>query len=206
MKCIWEGDLRVTWDAIQLRRIIDNLEYWILRHFRPWVSNCLARWELVHDMVETEEDGSRPASDDEDESRENSQLTDSDGSVTASNIASEDNSEGDEESEESTEGESTSGYRTPPPPPPPDDGFVSSRTRTRMVNRIVTPVPTITLSGRADKRNKINALGDSPSLRKSFHSAEMPYRSRHLPNDAEMSPSLRAGNLRAKHNRSHSSA
>ena len=114
----------------------------------------------MHDMVETEEDETRPASNDEDESRKNSDLNDSDGSVTASNIDySEDNSEGDEESEESTEGESTSGCRTPPPPPPPDDGFVSSRTRNRMVNRIVTPIPTITLSGRADKRNKIKRLG-----------------------------------------------
>jgi hypothetical protein len=204
MKCIWEGDLRVTWDVIQLRRIIDNLEYWILRHFRPWVSNCLARWELVHDVYESEDDKSRPAGDDEDGSRGKSHLIDSDDSVTVSNIDSEDNSEGDEESEESTEEESTSGYRTPPPPT--EDGAVSSRTRSRMANRIITPIPTITFSGRADKRNKINDLGDSPSLRKSFHSAEMPYRSRDLLHHAETSPSLRAGKLKSKHNRSQSSA
>ena len=44
MKCIWKGDLRNTWDAVQLCRIVENLHYWIVRHFRPWVSSCLDSW------------------------------------------------------------------------------------------------------------------------------------------------------------------
>ena len=44
MQCIWKGDLRNTWDAVQLCRIVENLHYWIVRHFRPWVSSCLDSW------------------------------------------------------------------------------------------------------------------------------------------------------------------
>ena len=46
MKCIWKGDLRDVWDTVRLCRIIENLQYWTVRHFRPWVSSCLDRWRL----------------------------------------------------------------------------------------------------------------------------------------------------------------
>lgn len=45
MQCIWEGDLRRNWDTVLLCRIIENVHYWTVRHFRPWVSDCLGRWD-----------------------------------------------------------------------------------------------------------------------------------------------------------------
>jgi len=44
MQCIWEGDIRRVWDTMQLCCIVENLHFWILRHFRPWVSSCLDGW------------------------------------------------------------------------------------------------------------------------------------------------------------------
>ncbi|MCJ1433541.1 hypothetical protein MMC27_002904 [Xylographa pallens] len=44
MQCIWEGDIRRNLDTVQLCCIIENLQFWILKHFRPWVSSCLDRW------------------------------------------------------------------------------------------------------------------------------------------------------------------
>jgi hypothetical protein len=46
MKCIWEGSLLEVWDNVQLCRIIENLHYWIVRHFRPWISSCIDRWRV----------------------------------------------------------------------------------------------------------------------------------------------------------------
>jgi hypothetical protein len=47
MKCIWEGDLLSVWDNVQLCRIIENLHYWIVRHFRPWISSCIDTWRVL---------------------------------------------------------------------------------------------------------------------------------------------------------------
>ena len=44
MQCIWEGDIRRNLDTVQLCCIIENLQFWIVKHFRPWVSSCLDRW------------------------------------------------------------------------------------------------------------------------------------------------------------------
>ncbi|CZR54222.1 uncharacterized protein PAC_04105 [Phialocephala subalpina] len=44
MHCIWEGDLRKIWDTVRLCRIIENLHYWTVTHYRVWVSSCLSRW------------------------------------------------------------------------------------------------------------------------------------------------------------------
>ncbi|MCJ1379285.1 hypothetical protein MMC17_002386 [Xylographa soralifera] len=44
MQCIWEGSIRRNLDTVQLCCIIENLQFWILKHFRPWVSSCLDRW------------------------------------------------------------------------------------------------------------------------------------------------------------------
>ena len=55
MNCIWKGDLRNVWDTVQLCRIIENLEHWTIRHFRPWVSSCLDIWRLEI-KVEHEQD------------------------------------------------------------------------------------------------------------------------------------------------------
>jgi hypothetical protein len=50
MKCIWKGDLQEVWDNVQLCRIIENLQYWIVRHFRPWISSCIDRWRVEAEL------------------------------------------------------------------------------------------------------------------------------------------------------------
>src|SRR6266852_1253304 len=45
MRCIWKGDLRRAWDTVLLCRVVENLHHWTIRHFRPWVSDCLGRWD-----------------------------------------------------------------------------------------------------------------------------------------------------------------
>ena len=47
MQCIWEGDIRCDLDTVQLCCIIENLHFWILKHFRPGVSSCLDRWNYL---------------------------------------------------------------------------------------------------------------------------------------------------------------
>ena len=44
MSCIWNGNLRNMLHAIELRRIVDQLMFWALRIFKPWVTNCLDQW------------------------------------------------------------------------------------------------------------------------------------------------------------------
>ncbi|RDL35896.1 uncharacterized protein BP5553_06508 [Venustampulla echinocandica] len=64
MQCIWKGDLRVIWDTVQLCRIIENLHYWIVRHYRPWVSSCLDRWRWVVKTHDEKNDASMGELDD----------------------------------------------------------------------------------------------------------------------------------------------
>ncbi|KAH8650544.1 hypothetical protein BGZ60DRAFT_534203 [Tricladium varicosporioides] len=45
MCCIFKGDLLSVWDTVRLCRIIENVHYWTVSHFRPWVSSCISRWK-----------------------------------------------------------------------------------------------------------------------------------------------------------------
>ena len=42
--------------ALQLRRIVDQLMYWALRVFKPWVTECLEHWDEEKKEDETEEE------------------------------------------------------------------------------------------------------------------------------------------------------
>lgn len=44
MSCIWDGNLRNMLHAIELRRIVDQLMFWAMRIFKPWVTDCLDQW------------------------------------------------------------------------------------------------------------------------------------------------------------------
>ena len=44
MRCIWRGNIKRLWDAVQLCCIIDHLEHWFIQVYRPWVSGCLDQW------------------------------------------------------------------------------------------------------------------------------------------------------------------
>lgn len=44
MSCIWSGNVEHILHAVQLRRIIDQLTFWALRIFKPWVTECLKHW------------------------------------------------------------------------------------------------------------------------------------------------------------------
>lgn len=70
MKCIWEGNLFQVWDVVQLCRIIDNIHYWMINHFRPWVSKCLDAWRLAHEDESEDEDSADSSEDDDSGSEE----------------------------------------------------------------------------------------------------------------------------------------
>jgi hypothetical protein len=57
MRCIWKGDLRRTWNTLRLLCIIENLQHWIVMHFRPWVSSCIDQWQLAMETAKREEIG-----------------------------------------------------------------------------------------------------------------------------------------------------
>ena len=44
MRCIWTGDFRKLWNAIQLVAIVNHIQDWFLQVYRPWVSACLDLW------------------------------------------------------------------------------------------------------------------------------------------------------------------
>ena len=44
MSCIWSGNIEHILHAVQLRRIADQLLFWVLRIFKPWVTECLEHW------------------------------------------------------------------------------------------------------------------------------------------------------------------
>ena len=70
MSCIWYGNMENIWHAVQLRRIMDQVKYWALRIFKPWVTECLERWyeEETDDEAEDEsEDESGAETGDESE-------------------------------------------------------------------------------------------------------------------------------------------
>ena len=41
MSCIWSGNIEHMINALQLRRICDQLTFWVLRVYKPWVTECL---------------------------------------------------------------------------------------------------------------------------------------------------------------------
>lgn len=56
--------------ALQLRRIVDQLMYWALRIFKPWVTECLEHWYAEETEDESEarsDDGTEEGSEDETE-------------------------------------------------------------------------------------------------------------------------------------------
>ena len=44
MSCIWSGNIQHIIYAVQLLRIVDQLMFWALRIFKPWVTECLESW------------------------------------------------------------------------------------------------------------------------------------------------------------------
>ncbi len=44
MRCIWTGDIKKLWSAVQLCCILEHLEHWFIQVYRPWVSGCLDQW------------------------------------------------------------------------------------------------------------------------------------------------------------------
>ncbi|OCL08608.1 hypothetical protein AOQ84DRAFT_406454, partial [Glonium stellatum] len=73
MDCIWKGSLERMTDALQLCEVIDNLYFWALNFFRPWVSSCLDRWRYETNMNGTNniiEESDEEESNEEDYSEE----------------------------------------------------------------------------------------------------------------------------------------
>ena len=62
MACIWSGNVEHILYSLQLRRIVDQLMYWALSIFKPWVTECLEHW-----YAEETEDESEERSDDDTE-------------------------------------------------------------------------------------------------------------------------------------------
>lgn len=56
MSCIWSGNVENVLHAVQLRRIVDQLTYWALRVFKPWVTECLEYWYGMGTDWEFDED------------------------------------------------------------------------------------------------------------------------------------------------------
>ena len=55
MACIWSGNVEHILHALQLRRIGDQLMYWALRIFKPWVTECLGHWYVEETQDENPE-------------------------------------------------------------------------------------------------------------------------------------------------------
>lgn len=114
MQHIWKGDLRNVWDSVQLCCIIENLHYWTLRHFRPWVSSCLDRWYLEFDITgdntqlredeastEPDEDKDNP---DSNEDEVNPESSDDDDNTESSDDEDDTESNDDEDDTEASNG------------------------------------------------------------------------------------------------------
>ena len=67
MACIWSGNVEHILHALQLRRIVDQLMYWALRIFKPWVTECLERW---YEDEETDDESEASSDDESEEERE----------------------------------------------------------------------------------------------------------------------------------------
>jgi len=50
MQCVWEGDIRWIIDTLKFLAILDNIKFWVVHHFRPWVSSCLDQWRLRNNL------------------------------------------------------------------------------------------------------------------------------------------------------------
>ena len=56
MSCIWSGNIEHVLHALQLRRIVDQLIYWALRIFKPWVTEYLEHWYEEESEDENEDE------------------------------------------------------------------------------------------------------------------------------------------------------
>ncbi len=81
MSCILEGNVQHLLQVIQLRRIVDQLMFWALRIFKPWVIECSKFWyEKASEEGSDEEIVTDPSDSENDLGSEesNSQLEESD--------------------------------------------------------------------------------------------------------------------------------
>ncbi|KAL8830181.1 MAG: hypothetical protein Q9191_001577 [Dirinaria sp. TL-2023a] len=67
MSCIWSGNVGNIWHAVQLRRIVDQLMYWALRIFKPWVTECLDHWYNEEVEQESEEEDEEETDEEQDQ-------------------------------------------------------------------------------------------------------------------------------------------